>query len=190
MALMGEVERLRDELKKSQARIEFLERQIERDDLTPCNNRRGFVHELTRQIDFTERYGEPSSLIYIDLNGFKAINDTHGHLAGDAVLIQVASVLMDGRRVAGVRSSDYVGRLGGDEFGVILAQADETRAWDKAVQLAGAIAATATKWKESELRVDAAYGVHTFRSGIDAMAALAAADADMYNRKRQRDKAK
>lgn len=68
-------------------------------------------------IAFTRRYGLPSSVIYFDVNGLKQINDTHGHPAGDAALRHIAEILSKN-----VREGDIVGRLGGDEFGVILAQ--------------------------------------------------------------------
>ncbi|MBM3556919.1 MAG: diguanylate cyclase [Alphaproteobacteria bacterium] len=175
MVLMAEVERLRDELRRSQARIEYLERLVDQDVLVPVNNRRAFVRELTRQIDFSERYGEPSTLIFIDLDGFKEINDTKGHAAGDAVLRHVAEQLN-----RNLRSSDYVGRLGGDEFGVILVQADERRGNEKADQLLHATQDTPMIWETEAISIQASIGVYTFRRGEDAVAALAAADAAMY----------
>jgi diguanylate cyclase (GGDEF)-like protein len=180
IALMAEVDRLRDELRKSQARIEYLERLVDQDTLVPVNNRRAFVRELTRQLSFSERYAEPSSLVFIDLNGFKEINDTHGHACGDAALKQIGDVLN-----RNLRSSDYVGRLGGDEFGVILVQADEARATEKANQLLQAIRGTPLPWEGKDIPLDASIGVYTFRSGEDAIAAIAAADAAMYAAKKK-----
>lgn len=184
IALMAEVDRLRDELRKSQARIEYLERLVDQDSLVAVNNRRAFVRELTRQLSFSERYAEPSSLVFIDLNGFKEINYTYGHACGDAALRQVGDVLN-----RNVRGSDFVGRLGGDEFGVILVQADENRAFDKAQQLLGAIKASPLPWEGSMIDIDAAVGVYTFRTGEDAISALAAADAAMYAAKKKAKKA-
>lgn len=184
IALMAEVDRLRDELKKSQARIEYLERLVDQDALVPVNNRRAFVRELTRQLSFSERYAEPSSLVFVDLNGFKEINDTYGHACGDAALKQVGDVLN-----RNVRGSDYVGRLGGDEFGVILVQADEARAIDKANQLLDAIRSNPLPWDGKSIDIDAAIGVYTFRSGEDAISAIAAADAAMYAAKKKAKKA-
>src|SRR3546814_11162996 len=66
---------------------------------------------------FEERYGAAGAVLYFDVNGLKALNDTHGHAAGDAVLKRVCEILL-----RDTRASDVVGRLGGDEFGVILAQ--------------------------------------------------------------------
>ena len=103
--------------------------------MTPVANRRAFVRELTRMIAFTHRYGVPASVVYFDVNNMKQINDVHGHPAGDAALRHIADVLREN-----IRGSDIVGRLGGDEFGVILAQTDETQAQHKAAALAAAIA--------------------------------------------------
>ena len=71
-------------------------------------NRHTFVRELTRCIAFADRYGMPASVVYFDLDGFNAVNDTHHHAGGDAVLAHFASVLQ-----ANVCDSDTIGRLGG-----------------------------------------------------------------------------
>src|SRR5512147_129086 len=109
------VERLaaeRDELARKLAAAEQL---ADRDTLTPALNRRAFLRELHRTMSEVERYKTPAAVLYIDLDGFKALNDSYGHAAGDAVLSQVARLLIES-----VRESDVVGRLGGDEFGIIL----------------------------------------------------------------------
>ena len=127
MALLDEVSRLRQELDLTRKRISHLERMADEDSMLPIANRRAFVRELTRLISYSERYGTAGSVLYFDLNGMKEINDRYGHPAGDEALRHFARLL-----VANVRDSDVVGRLGGDEFGVILAQADEAQARDKA----------------------------------------------------------
>src|SRR6185503_8659165 len=109
MTLMGEVDSLRRELSQTRVRLEEVEKTADQDHLLPLLNRRAFVRELTRYIAFAGRYGTPASLIYFDLDGFKTVNDTHGHAGGDAVLKNFAQVLSDN-----VRDSDCVGRLGGD----------------------------------------------------------------------------
>ena len=121
--LAAERNRLRDELAKARGRIASLERLADEDPLTSVANRRAFVRQLTRMIAFTHRYGVPASVVYFDLNNMKHINDEHGHPTGDAALRHMATVLR-----GNIRSSDIVGRLGGDEFGVILAQTDEEQA--------------------------------------------------------------
>ena len=179
MRLMEEVDRMRAELERTQKRLVELERLADQDPLAPISNRRAFVRELGRIIAFGDRYGAISSLIYFDINDFKAINDRYGHAAGDAVLVHLAQVLLKN-----LRESDVVGRLGGDEFGVILVQADEQTAKAKADSLAATIAATPLEWQGQKIAITMAFGVYTFRPGEDAGRAMAEADRAMYARKR------
>ena len=127
MGLMGEVDNLRRELTQTRARLEDVVKTADQDGMLPLLNRRAFVRELTRYIAFTGRYNTPASLIYFDLNHLKRTNDTMGHAAGNAVLAHFADVLL-----AHVRDSDCVGRLGGDEFGVLLSHANQKQALKKA----------------------------------------------------------
>src|SRR5207237_1172649 len=109
------VRRLKAELAAAQARIAELTALAERDVLLDIFNRRGFARELHRSIAFIKRYDATGALIVLDVDHLKPINDTFGHAAGDEVLKAVAGVLSEV-----VRSSDVIGRLGGDEFGVLL----------------------------------------------------------------------
>ena len=86
----GEVSRLTAALAEARARIAALELMAEVDPLLNIPNRRGFERALTRALDYVKRYRAPAALLYLDLDGFKLINDTHGHAAGDAVLKAVA----------------------------------------------------------------------------------------------------
>ena len=90
MGLMAEVDRLRQELEQIKKRLETAETEADQDDLLPVLNRRAFIREMSRIMSFGERYDLAASLIYFDLYGFKAVNDTHGHAAGDAALLHVA----------------------------------------------------------------------------------------------------
>ncbi len=177
--LAAERDRLREELAKARTRIASLERLADEDSLTPVANRRAFVRQLTRMIAFTHRYGVPASVVYFDVNNMKQINDSHGHPAGDAALRHIATVLRDN-----IRSSDIAGRLGGDEFGVILAQTDEEQAHQKAAALAEAIAERPLRWNDFTIPVTAAYGVHAFSGSDDPQQAIEAADRAMYQQKR------
>ncbi len=177
--LLTEVQSLRDELDQARRRMDHLERLADQDPLTPVMNRRAFVREMSRIMAFAERYGAVSAVLYFDVNGLKEINDTHGHAAGDAVLSHVAETL-----VANIRSSDVVGRLGGDEFGVILARADSEEAVTKAQILAAAISAAPLLWEGLQFDVNVAYGAHSLVAGQEANDALKAADRAMYALKR------
>ncbi len=179
VTLMGEVDNLRRELQATRSRLDEAEKNADQDQLLPVLGRRAFVRELTRYIAFAGRYGTPASLIYFDLNGFKAVNDTFGHAGGDAVLKNFAQVLSDN-----VRDSDCVGRLGGDEFGVLLSHADQAQAHAKADILAEKLRAAPTAWAGKSIPVSFAYGAFELKSGDDADLAIARADEAMYAHKR------
>lgn len=180
MSLMAEVERLRAEVKQSQSRVERLEQLADQDPLAPIANRRAFVREMSRIMAFSQRYGTASSVLYFDVDGLKAVNDTHGHSAGDALLLFIANLLLEN-----VRESDIVGRLGGDEFGVLLAQADKAGANEKAESLAQAVADAEFIWQGNRLPLSVSYGAYSFKPGEDVTTALANADKAMYDNKRQ-----
>ena len=180
MKLMAEVDSLRRELQMSQKRIENLEKLADTDSLTPVPNRRAFVRELSRMMSFAERYNAPASVVFFDLDGLKQINDTHGHAAGDAAIVHVAEVLS-----ANIRDSDFVGRLGGDEFGVILPYADEPSASAKGAILAQAVSAKPLDWKGTALNVQVSFGAQAVTPGMEAAGALDAEDRAMYAQKRR-----
>lgn len=161
------------------ARLESLETVADQDSLLPILNRRAFVREIGRLLAFGDRYEMTSSLVYFDLNDLKTINDTDGHAAGDAALGHVAGVL-----IGHVRKTDVIGRLGGDEFGVILPKADSVLADKKARELVRLLAAHPFLWGGKVRTLSVSYGVHTFEKGDDPEKAIAAADKAMYAAKR------
>lgn len=179
MNLMGEVENLRRELSSTKARLDEVEKTADQDGMLPLLNRRAFVRELTRYIAFAGRYNTPASLVYFDLNYLKKTNDELGHAAGDAVLAHFAQVLSDH-----VRDSDSVGRLGGDEFGVLLSHANQEQASKKADALAEALKASPTQWNGHSIPVSFAYGAFELKSGDNPDAAMARADQAMYAQKK------
>jgi len=181
ISLMQEVDRFRQELERAKSRIEHLEKLSENDALTPILNRRGFIREMTRVKSFVDRYDTPAALVFFDLNNFKPVNDTYGHAAGDNVLQRVAEVLLEN-----TRDSDVVGRLGGDEFGVILVNNRADVAVIKAQKLADAISALRFNTNGAEYGVSASYGTYIFEPGDDPVQALAKADQAMYASKRGR----
>jgi diguanylate cyclase (GGDEF)-like protein len=178
--LMAEVYALRQELDVARQRVGYLEQLADQDSLAPVLNRRAFVRELDRMAAFAERYGGAGAVLYFDVNHLKVINDTYGHAAGDAVLKHVSEILL-----RDTRASDVVGRLGGDEFGVILAQSELESATAKAARLAAAIAAEEVAWEGQSLPVSVAFGAHTLSGGQGSDAALDAADRAMYANKRR-----
>jgi diguanylate cyclase (GGDEF)-like protein len=179
MTLMGEVDNLRRELQRTRDRLEEVEKTADQDHLLPLLNRRAFVRELTRYIAFTGRYGTPATLIYFDLDGFKTVNDTHGHAGGDAVLSHFAETLL-----SHVRDSDVVGRLGGDEFGVLLTHANQEQGMKKADQLAENLRASPTVWNAKSIPTSFSYGAFELKPGDTADLAMVRADEAMYAHKR------
>ena len=180
ITLMGEVDNLRRELQSTRERLDEAEKNADQDHLLPMLNRRAFVRVLTRQISLSVRHGTPSSLIYFDLNRFKSINDLHGHPGGDAVLKHLSNVL-----AANVRDSDWIGRLGGDEFGVLLTHADQIQAHKKADLLAEQLRQSPTIWNGQAIPISFAYGAFEMKAGDDAESAIARADEAMYAHKRE-----
>jgi len=179
MTLMSEVDGLRRELQQTRQRLGEVEQAADQDQLLPLLNRRAFVRELNRYIHFTARYATPASLVYFDLDDFKSINDTYSHAAGDAVLSHFADTLL-----AHVRDSDVVGRLGGDEFGIILSHADYHQAHKKAADLAATLRASPPMWRGKALQVEFSYGAFELIGGENADNAMARADEAMYANKR------
>lgn len=179
--LLSEVDDLRGEVSQLKSRLTEAEGLADRDALTPLLNRRGFLRELSRVKTFAQRYGAQASLVYFDLDGFKAINDRYGHAAGDAALKVVAE-----RILANVRDSDIVGRLGGDEFAVVLVQADPVSAEAKAASLARNLEREPLSFGEWTAPIGLSWGVAPLTNDLDPETALAAADAAMFEAKRLR----
>ena len=168
------IARLLAEVESLSSRLAEVQGLADRDALTPLLNRRAFVREIGRALAFCERYGAVASLVYFDVDGLKGINDRLGHAAGDAVLKAVAE-----RLLAHVRASDTVGRMGGDEFAVLLVQTDGFQAEAKAAQLAQA-AAEPIEALQGSARISVSWGVAQVRPGLNSEGLIAEADAAMY----------
>lgn len=150
-----------------------------RDRLTRLWNSRHFLEALEQELARCRRYGRPFGLLLMDLDGFKDVNDTAGHLAGDAVLQVVGRVLGSHCRV-----TDLPARIGGDEFAVILPEASGDTMDRFAAKLVGLIAEA--EFPAGVPRVTASVGGIAFdRAPASAKAALAAVDAAMYAAKRE-----
>jgi diguanylate cyclase (GGDEF)-like protein len=184
-ALSEEVLALRDGSAALKAALADAELLADNDALVPIFNRRAFEREVRREIALSGRFQTPLSLIFIDLDNFKLVNDTYGHAAGDSVLLKVAGILLDR-----TRETDIVGRLGGDEFGVVLAHATYDDTLRKAAQLAQAIDALEVRDEASPatpvVRIGASCGVVEWRTGQSAAALIARADQAMFVEKSQR----
>jgi diguanylate cyclase (GGDEF)-like protein/PAS domain S-box-containing protein len=152
---------------------ERLRHMADHDQLTGLLNRRRFDEQLKRELARAGRYASHSAVLSIDIDNFKGTNDSAGHAAGDAVLVQVASVL-----ASRFRSTDVVARLGGDEFAVLLSAvgADEARA--AAEDLLSEIRNSPASYGGRPFRISASIGVVAFESD-DATAGEVLVNADL-----------
>ncbi|HYP23865.1 MAG TPA: GGDEF domain-containing protein [Actinomycetota bacterium] len=146
------------------------------DPLTGALNARSFFELAEREVARSRRHGGPVTVVYLDLDGFKEVNDEHGHSAGDEVLKEVASMLY-----TGMRPTDVVGRLGGDEFALLLPDTDAPAATNPLNRMRAAVRTIADK---RGYGVSVSVGAATFvRPPDDVNALLRAADGLMYEAK-------
>src|SRR4051812_18814967 len=176
--LVEEIARLRGQVAQLQERVEQLDHLAHQDSLIDLPNRRGFLRELERLIARVSRYGDTAAMLFVDVDGLKAINDSFGHRAGDEALIQVADLL-----ASGVRKSDVCARIGGDEFGILLENADEATAHETAGRLIDMIACCEFLHDGDELPLSVAIGVGLIQADDTAATVMARADEEMYRRK-------
>jgi diguanylate cyclase (GGDEF)-like protein len=182
LGLLNEIRRLKKEAAGMRVRLEEAARAADLDTLVPLFNRRAFVREVSRFISLAGRYGTASSVIYIDLDDFKGINDAYGHAAGDAMLRHIADIL-----TRQVRDTDVVARIGGDEFGIVLAHVNLAQAVKKAVALDRALRERPLIYNGHTLALGFSFGSYELKAGESADSAIAQADAAMYAQKRGRD---
>jgi diguanylate cyclase (GGDEF)-like protein len=151
------------------------------DELTGLPNRRAFLERGTSALELARRHKRPLALIMFDIDHFKRINDTHGHGAGDAALRAVTSVLS---RIA--RASDTPGRLGGEEFGLLLPETRLDDAVTVAERLRRDVGALTVPFDGTAIRITCSFGVAGLQDdlpGLDAL--LQSADEALYRAKRE-----
>jgi diguanylate cyclase (GGDEF)-like protein len=154
------------------------------DSLTGLGNRALLLDRLEHELVQADRGGEPVTVLFIDLDRFKLVNDSLGHLAGDQLLKHVAERLRDC-----IRDGDVCARLGGDEFAIVLPGANAESAERLALELEELIAAATLAVDDETIAAAASVGVAATGggAGIDVAQLLTRADADMYRRKALRD---
>lgn len=175
-ALLSEIIRLRGYVKE-------LEQAADADTLAPVYNRRAFLRELVRAQSVYQRYEIPTTLVYLDLDGFKAVNDRYGHIIGDELLYDVGSVLQQK-----VRDCDLVARLGGDEFGILLFKTEIDMAREKASKLAAQLSAIQVSIPTSSTSISVSWGCAPVKNGMTPERILSVADERMYRSKRQKNR--
>lgn len=183
--LMDEIARYKKLLAQSEAKRAELAQMIDTDPMCPVLNRRAFERELGREITLAQRSGRQGSVLFFDLNGLKAINDTYGHAVGDRAIERVAKML-----ILSCRTTDIIGRLGGDEFAVIMPDTPPSGAVTRAERVSDLLARVPLIVGRVTLMLSSAYGAAPF--GLDdgprevlVREALSAADAAMYAHKQE-----
>jgi len=154
--------------------------QASHDSLTGLVNRREFENHLIGALERIRDSGEDThALLYVDLDQFKVINDTFGHMAGDALLRQLTELIQ-----ASIRSTDVLARLGGDEFGILLERCDEERAVEVAESIRGSIEGYRFEWQDSFTTVRCSIGVVLVTSdNADVASVMSSADVACYSAK-------
>lgn len=188
-ALASEVLNLRVQRSDLIKELERAETLADRDPLCPIFNRRAFERELSREIALAARYGTPLSLIFIDLDRFKLINDRFGHATGDRVIKHIAQTLAEN-----LRQTDIIGRLGGDEFGIALTHAEHSDCLAKARQLESLIDALvvrdANEPSIAPVQLGASCGTVEWSPAMNAASMIARADETMFRNKSARKAAR
>ncbi len=176
--LSREIARLRAQVAALEERVRLLDHLAHRDSLIDMPNRRGFMGQLAMLSDRVTRYGDCAAMLFVDIDGLKVINDSLGHGAGDQALIQVAELLL-----GGVRESDTVARIGGDEFGILLDHSDERTALETAARLVEEIAGASFICDGTCMPLSVAIGVAAIETGDCPEAVITRADEAMYREK-------
>ena len=168
-------------MSEQQDRIVYLEQLTVTDELTGILNRRGLRQQMARILASAARHRENGVLGFVDLDGFKQINDSHGHLAGDAVLRYTAATLK-----SLVRSSDLVARIAGDEFAIVLTRCTEEMGEHRLRQIQHIINETTVKHEGEVIPVSCSVGTRAFNGITDPAELIDGADKAMYEDKLRR----
>ena len=154
VAYFAAIERDLTEHKMLESRLEVL---ASTDMLTGLPNRLATMNKAAKEFARTKRYNRPLSIVMIDIDHFKSINDNHGHAAGDQVLQNVGNICSDT-----LRDSDVLGRIGGEEFILLLPDTPKSNAEQVAERMRARLANTTIKYGELELTITASFGVASF----------------------------
>ncbi len=149
------------------------------DPLTNCHNRRSFLANAETEFDRSRRYFHSFSILFIDIDNFKDINDRFGHAAGDTGLVEITKICM-----SNIRETDFLGRIGGDEFGIVLHECDLKDAAQAAEKLRLSIAANVISGEFGEFKTSISIGAAAITdSDNNAYDTLKRADINLYQSK-------
>ena len=163
------------ELEKIQEQLRLL---AMTDPLTGISNRRYFMSQVSEEFERTKRYGEPFSLMVIDIDNLKEVNDTYGHEAGDEVIRSFAKYCL-----TRLRSVDQFARIGGDEFIVLLVQTSREKAKEVAVRLISGIEGLEIPTKKKSIHITVSIGLTTSDDFLSVEELIKRADMALYKAK-------
>jgi diguanylate cyclase (GGDEF)-like protein/PAS domain S-box-containing protein len=160
--------------------ITALQRQLKeqaiRDPLSTLHNRRFLLERIDDDFEMTRRNGQSLSIVMIDIDHFKNINDTHGHLAGDTVITELAKLLRKG-----IRRTDLICRYGGDEFLIVLFDCDAARALKVIENIRKMLYSSSIAYKDTRIKVSLSAGISTYPSDGNTFKKVSArADGALY----------
>jgi diguanylate cyclase (GGDEF)-like protein len=178
----AELDRAKELLCEYELRLAQLEQIATSDELTGLKNRRGFVEAFNQELDRVNRgLSSGGILVLIDLDNFKMINDTYGHMAGDQCLKLVAEALQNT-----IRMMDTACRLGGDEFVLLLTNSDKERAVERIQSLAWKLNHLTLNYQGHMISICASVGIKAYQGGDCADSVFSAADNALYAHKEER----
>jgi len=167
--------RLREHYAQAQAVLASMSEMAHTDFLTGLSNRRQLYQLLGREMEYAARYGRPVSLILLDVDHFKSVNDAYGHDVGDVVLKEFAALIK-----RNLRGADHIGRWGGEEFLIVAPETD----MDQAEQLARRLREILQEIRLPRVgHLTASFGVATFESGDSIESWIKRADEALYRAK-------
>ncbi len=173
------LEKAEKDLSNKDQRIKELEKQATIDSLTGLANRRGFYQAFEKELDRSKRVrGSSGLLMMIDLDGFKSINDTYGHKAGDLALQKVSEYLQDT-----IRDMDVAARIGGDEFIVMMPTASISQAMRRAQIMDKSLNALTFDWDGTKIEIKGSLGLQEYGQHDTIDSIIENADYKMYEDK-------
>ena len=178
--LTHQIRALEREAARAQAEVEVQQRRSERDVLTKLPNREAYERRIAIELERARRYGSKFCLVVADVDYFKQVNDTYGHLAGDKVLKVLAKTMQHRLRLA-----DFIARYGGEEFVILLPETDAKAALTLMNAICVQIRDCPFHFKSKPLKVTISIGIAQISEGDDARTLFARADKAMYEAKQQ-----
>ena len=175
IAVLRLTKELNESLEKERIFNESMSKLVITDELTGIFNRRGTLNSLDVEVARSKRFGRPLSILMIDIDLFKHVNDTYGHAIGDTVLRAVADSIQNT-----LRDTDMLGRIGGEEFVAILPELEKNGAMDAAERLRECIEKNQMCFIDSQIPITISIGISFYRTNDDSLMLLERADKALY----------